>query len=120
MTLQQFTNALTSTKEIDLTAIGRRTGRKSSRPVWFVREGSTIYLLPVKGSESDWYKNVLEHPELTLGADGATWKGRAMPITDRAEVQEVVEKFRQKYGAGDVKKYYSKFDVAVKVPLESP
>jgi hypothetical protein len=25
----------------------------------------------------------------------------------------VVGKFRDKYGAGDVKKYYSKFDVAV-------
>jgi hypothetical protein len=25
----------------------------------------------------------------------------------------VVEKFRDKYGASDVKKYYSKFDVAV-------
>jgi hypothetical protein len=25
----------------------------------------------------------------------------------------VVEKFRGKYGASDVKKYYSKFDVAV-------
>jgi hypothetical protein len=25
----------------------------------------------------------------------------------------VVDKFRDKYGAGDVKKYYSKFDVAV-------
>jgi hypothetical protein len=25
----------------------------------------------------------------------------------------VIEKFREKYGAGDVKKYYSKFDVAV-------
>jgi hypothetical protein len=29
----------------------------------------------------------------------------------------VVEKFREKYGAGDVKKYYSKFDVAVVVQL---
>src|SRR5262250_3276171 len=106
MTLQQFTNALNSTKEIELTVIGRRTGRKSSRPVWFVREGSTIHLLPVTGSDSDWYKNVLEHPELTLGAAGATWTGRAIPITDRAQVQQVVEKFRQKYGDGDVKKYY--------------
>jgi hypothetical protein len=25
----------------------------------------------------------------------------------------VVEKFREKYGPGDVKKYYSKFDAAV-------
>jgi hypothetical protein len=28
-------------------------------------------------------------------------------------VKAVVEKFREKYGAGDVKKYYSKFDVVV-------
>jgi len=27
----------------------------------------------------------------------------------------VIEKFREKYGSGDVKKYYSKFDVAVVV-----
>jgi hypothetical protein len=29
----------------------------------------------------------------------------------------MVEKFREKYGAKDVKKYYSKFDVAVMVEL---
>jgi hypothetical protein len=29
----------------------------------------------------------------------------------------VVERFREKYGAKDVKKYYSKFDVAVVAPL---
>ena len=32
-------------------------------------------------------------------------------------VKFVIEKFREKYGAGDVKKYYSKFDVAVVVEL---
>jgi len=32
-------------------------------------------------------------------------------------VKSVIEKFRKKYGAGDVKKYYSKFDVAVVVRL---
>lgn len=31
----------------------------------------------------------------------------------RSEVSSVVEKFREKYGASDVKKYYSKLDVAV-------
>jgi hypothetical protein len=33
-------------------------------------------------------------------------------------VKAVVEKFREKYGAGDVKKYYAGFDVAVVVKLE--
>jgi hypothetical protein len=30
----------------------------------------------------------------------------------------VVDKFRAKYGAGDVKKYYSKFDVAVVAAMQ--
>jgi hypothetical protein len=32
-------------------------------------------------------------------------------------VHGVVEKFRHKYGAGDVKRYYSKLDAAVEIPL---
>ena len=39
------------------------------------------------------------------------------PFTDPAQVSSVVEKFRGKYGAGDVKRYYSKFDVAVAVQM---
>jgi len=42
---------------------------------------------------------------------------RAAPVTEAKAVKSVVEKFREKYGAKDVKKYYSKFDVAVLVQL---
>jgi len=44
---------------------------------------------------------------------------RGKPITDAKAVKSVVEKFREKYGAKDVKKYYSKFDVAVVLELQS-
>jgi hypothetical protein len=37
-----------------------------------------------------------------------------VPLTD-TKGREVVERFREKHGAGDVKKYYSKFDVAVEL-----
>jgi hypothetical protein len=40
-----------------------------------------------------------------------------MPITDAKVVKSEVEKFREKYGAKDVKNY-SKFDVAVAVELD--
>jgi hypothetical protein len=43
----------------------------------------------------------------------------ADPVTDAKAVKSVVEKFREKYGAKDVKKYYSKFDVAVVLELQS-
>jgi deazaflavin-dependent oxidoreductase (nitroreductase family) len=117
MASAEFVKVLQETDEIELTVKGRVSGRPSTRPVWFVQEGDALYLLPVKGSASEWYQNVLKNPEVTLSANRVTWTAKATPITDPARVHEVVEKFREKYGAADVKKYYSKFDVAVKVPL---
>jgi hypothetical protein len=38
-------------------------------------------------------------------------------VTGANAVNSVVEKFREKYGAGDVKKYYLKFYVAAVVKL---
>ena len=117
MAKSEFKDRLKKTEEIELTVTGRASGDKSSRPVWFVEEEGKLYLLPVKGSDTEWYKNVLKKPEITLHADGQQLKERATPITDRAKVDEIVEKFRAKYGANNVKKYYTKFDVAVEVPL---
>ena len=50
------------TNEIELTVKGRKSGRDIPRPVWFVRKGKTLYLLPVNGSDTDWYKNMLVNP----------------------------------------------------------
>ena len=117
MAQSEFKDRLKKTEEIELTVTGRASGDKSSRPVWFVEEDGKLYLLPVKGSDTEWYKNVLRKPEITLNADGQQLTKRATPITDRAKVDEIVEKFRAKYRANNVKKYYTKFDVAVEVPL---
>jgi deazaflavin-dependent oxidoreductase (nitroreductase family) len=113
----EFARALKDADEIELGVVGRVSGRRSTRPVWFVSDDDALYLLPVSGSDSQWYKNVLAHPEVTLSAGGVTWTARAEPITDPVRVHDVVERFRAKYGASEVKKYYSKFDVAVRVPL---
>lgn len=117
MAAQTFLEALKDVDEIELTVTGRSSGHPSSRPVWFVQEGGTLYLLPVAGSDSQWYQNVLKRPAITLTADEEKWQGRAKALTDPAKVRDVVEKFRAKYRADEVAKYYSKFDVAVAVPL---
>ncbi len=104
---------LSRSSEIDISVTGRKSGRTISNPVWFVFEGETLYLLPVKGSDTQWYKNVLKNPSMRIGARGAEAQIQATAVTDAAQVSSVVEKFRARYGAGDVKKYYSKFDVAV-------
>ena len=98
-------------RQIDLTVTGRKSGRAITNPVWFVFDDK-LYLLPVKGSDTQWYKNVLENPKIKIDARGTEADLKATPVTEPKQVSSVVEKFRSKY-AGDVKKYYSKFDVAV-------
>jgi hypothetical protein len=98
--------------------IGRKSRKTISIPVWFVLEGEKLYLLPVQGSNTQWYKNVLKNPSIWIDARGAEAKLRVQPITESKMVKSVIEKFREKYGAGDVKKYYSTFDVAVVAVLQ--
>jgi deazaflavin-dependent oxidoreductase (nitroreductase family) len=100
-------------REINITVTGRKSGRAISNPVWFVLGGDKLYLLPVKGSDTQWYKNVLKNPSIRIGAGDAEAELKVAPITDAKQVSSVVEKFRARYGASDVKKYYSKVDVAV-------
>jgi deazaflavin-dependent oxidoreductase (nitroreductase family) len=115
MTDTDFTSALPSTKELELTTTGRTSGLAISHPVWFVQQGETLYLLPVGGADSQWYKNVLKTPTIRLAAGKTKHSARATPITDPAKVQEVVERFRTKYGARDVQAYFPKREVAVEV-----
>jgi deazaflavin-dependent oxidoreductase (nitroreductase family) len=113
----ELTSRLARYRQIKISVIGRKSGRTISIPVWFVLEGEKVYLLPVQGSDTQWYRNVLKNPSIRIDArDGAEFQ--AAPITDDKAVKSVIEKFREKYGAGDVKKYYSKFDVAVVAVLQ--
>jgi hypothetical protein len=105
-------------REINISVIGRKSGRTISVPVWFVAEAEILYLLPVHGSETQWYRNVLHNPSIRIAARDVDAKFRADAVTDAKSVKAVVEKFRDKYGAGEVKKYYSKFDVTVSVKLD--
>jgi deazaflavin-dependent oxidoreductase (nitroreductase family) len=100
-------------RQINISVTGRKSGRTISIPVWFVFEDGKLYLLPVQGSNTQWYKNVLKKPLIRIDARGAEAEVKVLPLTEAAQVASVVEKFRAKYGAGDVKKYYAKFDVAV-------
>ena len=104
---------LSRASEITISVTGRKSGRTISNPVWFVLEGDKLYLLPVRGSDTEWYKNVLKNPTIRIEAGGAEADLRVVSVTDAKEAASVVEMFRKKYGASNVKKYYSKVDVAV-------
>ena len=109
--------ALEGAEELELTVTGRISGEPSTRPVWFVVKGRTLFLVPVTGSDSHWYQNVLANPTVTLSAGRLRWTAPAKPITDPVKVHGVAEMFQEKYGASEIKTYYTKLDVAAAVPL---
>jgi hypothetical protein len=60
---------------------------------------------------------VLVDPTLKVSVNDIEIPATGELITDSNRVDDIVRKFKSKYGEGDVKKYYPKVDVAVEVPL---
>lgn len=112
-----FRTAAQGSSEIQLTVTGRSSGRTHSYPIWFTLDGNTLYLIPVKGSDTEWYKNVLKTPTICLESRGNSLTVNARVITDQTKLDNILKKFREKYGR-NVKSYYPKYDVAVEVPLD--
>lgn len=76
-----------------------------------------IFLLPVRGSKNQWYKNVLKSKRIKISSGKVSLELSAKPINDLKRVGSVADKFRKKHGVADVKKYYAGFDAAVELSL---
>lgn len=92
---------LARSREIKISVTGRKSGRTISNPVWFVLDEDKLYLLPVQGSDTQWYKNVLKNPMIRIGAGSVEAECQVVPITDVTQVASVAGRFRDKYGAND-------------------
>ena len=58
---------------------GRKTGRPQSVPIDFVRDGTAIVALNM-GGKSNWYRNALANPRVTLEIDGSVLPACAEPL----------------------------------------
>ena len=117
MTNDNFRRVLGTASELEFTFTGRNSGKKFSIPIWFVMDGNKLFLLPVGGTRSEWYKGTLKNPTVELEVSGEKIGARVEPLKDMPRVEMALEKFRAKYGAGDVKRYYPGQDVAVEVSI---
>jgi len=109
----EFLEVLKSKSEVELGV--KKSGRWTTRPVWFVVDGNTVYLLPVYGTDTKWYKHVTVNPEIELSAMGKKTRAQARRLLDVKQLTDVINRFRSKYG--DLERYYKKLDVAVAVSL---
>ncbi len=108
-------SVLSSEREVEIDVQGRVSGKSHRLSVWFVYEGDRIYLLPIKGSDSDWYKNVRANPSVRISVGGNSISSVAKPLTEPQKVKKVIERFNRKYGQEEVQTWYQKFDAALEL-----
>jgi hypothetical protein len=114
MSATAFLEELKSRSEIELFV--QRSRRWTTRPVWFVVDGATVYLLPVHGTDTKWYKHVTANPEIELSVKGKKVRAQTRILLDAQQLADVINRFRSKYG--ELERYYKKLDVALAVDIQ--
>jgi deazaflavin-dependent oxidoreductase (nitroreductase family) len=66
--MAEIADALKSRREISITVTGRRSGKQITIPVWFVSDQNALWLLPVYGSNTQWYQNLQKNRAITIEA----------------------------------------------------
>src|SRR5439155_15332013 len=113
-----FTRALEKANEINISVIGRNTGKAITLPIWFVHEDDALWLLPVNGSKTQWYQNLQKNPAITIKVGKEERTLKAQVLKTATSVGKVIQSFQQKYTQDMIAKYYpGPLDVAINLKL---
>ncbi len=81
-----------------LTTTGRRSGLPRTTGVSFMPHGDNFIVFSGWGVRSDWYKNLLANPEVTIRVGGKTMKATARPVADPARRSRLMQEMRKRSG----------------------
>lgn len=73
---------------VEITTVGRRTGRPRRIETWRYRADGRYWLTGSPGSR-DWYANLVANPEFTLHLENLDLQARARVVTDRHEREQI-------------------------------
>lgn len=84
--------ALDTDETIDITTIGRKSGKPRKTEIWFRRVNGRTYITGTPGPR-DWYANMLDNPHITFHLKQsvqADLPAHVRPITDPAERRPIL------------------------------
>lgn len=82
---------------VEITTIGRKSGKPHTKPIWFVYNQGHLYLQAGREGKTDWYQNIKKNPQLTLKIAALTFSGKARFINEKKETERIHNLFQQKY-----------------------
>ncbi len=76
-----------------LTTEGRSSGQARHVVVEYRRHGSKFYIVSGWGKNTDWYKNVLQNPRVTIQFGGEVLDAKAIPVDNPPEALSALYMF---------------------------
>jgi deazaflavin-dependent oxidoreductase (nitroreductase family) len=102
--------ALAAEQYCYLTTTGRVSGKPREIEIWFGLQGSTVYMLSGGGDRSNWVRNLLADPAVTVRIAERRFRGRARIVDssdeDALARRLVLDKYSEGY-SGDLSDYES-------------
>lgn len=80
-----------------LTTTGRVTGNPHQIEIWFGSKNNSLYLLSGGLDKSDWVKNLMKNPAVTVRVGGRTFPALARLVKDEAEEMSARNMVADKY-----------------------
>jgi deazaflavin-dependent oxidoreductase (nitroreductase family) len=88
---------IASHSTIEITTLGRKTGKEHAKPIWFVVSDGKIIVQAGKDGQTDWYRNLMAKPAAMLREGDYTFRARSAAVTDPARVEAIHKLFLGKY-----------------------
>lgn len=92
-----------------LTTAGRVTGKPHEIEIWFGLVSNTCYLLSGGRDRSDWVKNLMRDPSVTVRIGGQTFRAAARIVTDEEEEMTarslLADKYNERNANGSLSKW---------------
>jgi deazaflavin-dependent oxidoreductase (nitroreductase family) len=79
-----------------LTHYGRKSGKAYEVTIWFVLDGSNLYI-GTANVNRQWVRNVQKTPQIKLVIGGEKFNGTARFLSDRGEHDRAMAAIRRKY-----------------------
>lgn len=106
-----------------LTTTGRVTGKPHEIEIWFGLRGSALYLLSGGMDRSDWVKNLLKNPSVTVRIGKHRFKAKARLVEDQEEEMTarnmLADKYHERRANGSLSKW-ARTALVVRIDLHPP
>lgn len=92
-----------------LTTTGRVSGNPHEIEIWFGMKGDTLYILSGGGHKSDWVKNLMKNPNVTvrIGQQRFTATGRLVQSADEESAARTLlaDKYNERESDGSLSEW---------------